>query len=303
MVTSTVNPDVLTCDLSLRELWWPRLERELRCRWRCVPGPLPRELQRLHEAQRFAQSFLSPDAASPASPAPRPAWVSAAALYFAIQRAGEANRIGLEKLVCQGEELLVFLFFFSLMGLVSSHLTPHAADFVKAMGVCAEILGCLQERNVPWLQLFQLTETDAGLGRVLLRLAPDQHVRMLPLAFYSLLPYFDGDAPVREDTFLHVAVDMYLKLLALFVAGETSAASTLAARSQELQGQDDPVGLVTKARLFLLQSIPRCPRRSFSNMAELLATHGDCDPELRAALLSRWQATPDTGLSQEPRLF
>lgn len=25
---------------------------------------------------------------------------------------------------------------------------------------------------------------DAGLGRVLLRLAPDQHVRMLPLAFY-----------------------------------------------------------------------------------------------------------------------
>ncbi|XP_023378481.1 Fanconi anemia group A protein isoform X3 [Pteropus vampyrus] len=295
----TECPLVLTSAL----LWWPRLERELRCRWRCVPGPLPRELQRLHEAQRFAQSFLSPDAASPASPAPRPAWVSAAALYFAIQRAGEANRIGLEKLVCQGEELLVFLFFFSLMGLVSSHLTPHAADFLKAVGVCAEILGCLQERNVPWLQLFQLTETDAGLGRVLLRLAPDQHVRMLPLAFYSLLPYFDGDAPVREDTFLHVAVDMYLKLLALFVAGETSAASTLAARSQELQGQDDPVGLVTKARLFLLQSIPRCPRRSFSNMAELLATHGDCDPELRAALLSRWQATPNTGLSQEPRLF
>ncbi|ELK02893.1 Fanconi anemia group A protein [Pteropus alecto] len=127
-----------------------------------------------------------------------------------------------------------------------------AVDFLKAVGVCAEILGCLQERNVPWLQLFQLTKTeahegpletltpriaDAGLGRVLLRLAPDQHVRMLPLAFYSLLPYFDGDAPVREDTFLYVAVDMYLKLLALFVAGETSAASTLAARSQELQGQ------------------------------------------------------------------
>lgn len=116
-------------------------------------------------------------------------------------------------------------------------LWPQAVDFLKAVGVCAEILRCLQERNVPWLQLFQLTETDAGLGRVLLRLAPDQHVRMLPLAFYSLLPYFDGDAPIREDTFLHVAVDMYLKLLALFVAGETSAASTLAARSQELQGQ------------------------------------------------------------------
>lgn len=63
-------------------------------------------------------------------------------------------------------------------------LWPQAVDFLKAVGVCAEILRCLQERNVPWLQLFQLTETDAGLGRVLLRLAPDQHVRMLPLAFY-----------------------------------------------------------------------------------------------------------------------
>lgn len=52
------SPDVLTCGLSLRELWWPRLERELRCRWRCVPGPLPRELQRLHEAQQFAHRWV-----------------------------------------------------------------------------------------------------------------------------------------------------------------------------------------------------------------------------------------------------
>lgn len=84
-----------------------------------------------------------------------------------------------------------------------------------------------------------------------------------------LLPYFDGDALIREDAFLHVAVDLYLQLLRLFVAGDTSALSMLADRSQELQGQDDPVGLVTKARLFLLQSIPRCPRKSFSNMAEV----------------------------------
>lgn len=52
-----------------------------------------------------------------------------------------------------------------------------------------------------------------------------------------LLPYFDGDALVREDAFLHVAVDLYLQLLRLFVAGDTSALSMLADRSQELQGQ------------------------------------------------------------------
>lgn len=33
--------------------------------------------------------------------------------------------------------------------------------------------------------------------------------------------------------------------------------------------QGDPVGLITKARHFLLQSIPRCPQKSFSNVAEV----------------------------------
>lgn len=235
----------------------------------------------LQEAQQFARSFLSTDIAAPA---PGPAWVSAAALYFTIQRA-RTERGGLEGLRSLSEELLVFLFFFSLMGLVSSHLTPHAVDTPKALDLCAEVLGCLQRRTASWLQIFQLTETDAGLGRILLRLVPNQHVSLLPVAFYSLLPCFDGDALVREDAFLHVAVDLYLQLLRLFVAGNTSALPALASNSQELQGQSDPVGLLTKARLFLLQLIPRCPRKSFSNMAELLTAHGDGDPEVTAALL------------------
>ncbi|XP_030154860.1 Fanconi anemia group A protein isoform X3 [Lynx canadensis] len=299
----TECPLVLTSAL----LWWPRLEPELRSRWRrCLQGPLPQELQRLWEAQRFGRSCLLPD---PASPAPGPAWLSAAALYFEIQRAGKDSvKSQLERLGCQGEELVVFLFFFSLMGLLSSHLTPHgrprrAVDTPKALDICAEILGCLEKRRVSWLVLFQLTETGGGLGHVLLRLAPDQHVRLLPFAFYSLLSYFDEDALTREDAFLHVAVDMYLKLIRLFVAGETSALSTVASRSREHRGQGDPVGLITEARRFLLRSIPRCPKESFSNVAELLATSADCDPDVRAALLSRRQAGPDADLYREPRLF
>ncbi|XP_034880443.1 Fanconi anemia group A protein isoform X3 [Mirounga leonina] len=298
----TECPIVLTSAL----LWWPRLEPELRSRWtRCFQGPLPQELQRLWEAQQFGRSCLSPDLASPP---PGPAWVSAASLHFAIQQAGENNiKSQLEKLDCQREELLVVLFFFSLMGLLSSHLTPHlrhqAVDSLKALDICAEILGCLEKKKVSWLVLFQLTETEGGLGHVLLRLAPDPYIRLLPFAFYSLLSYFDEDALMREDAFLRVAVDMYLKLICLFVAGETSVVSALAGRSQELQGQGDPVGLITKARHFLLQSIPRCPKESFSNMAELLATSGQCDPEVSAALRSRQQALPDADLYQEPHLF
>lgn len=53
----------------------------------------------------------------------------------------------------------------------------------------------------------------------------------------SLLSYFDEDELTQDDAFLPIAVDMYLKLLCLFVAGETGVLSTLAMRTQELQGQ------------------------------------------------------------------
>ncbi|XP_059762318.1 Fanconi anemia group A protein isoform X2 [Balaenoptera ricei] len=206
-------------------LWWPHLEPELHHRWRrCSQSPLPTELRRLQEAQHFAASVLSPLVAPPA---PSPAWLCAAALHFVIRRAGkESIRQELGQLDSQGEELLVFLFFFSLMGLLSSHLTPQAIGSLKALDVCAEVLGCLQRKRISWLPLFQLTEADAGLGRTLLRLAPDHQVRLLPVAFYSLLSYFDKDALLQEDAFLHVAVNMYLKLVGLFVAGETGAVWT-----------------------------------------------------------------------------
>ncbi|XP_050628827.1 Fanconi anemia group A protein isoform X3 [Macaca thibetana thibetana] len=294
----TKCPLILTSAL----LWWPSLEPVLLCQWRRhCQSPLPRELQKLQEGRQFASDFLSPDAASPA---PNPAWLSAAALHFAIQQVREENiRKQLTKLDCEREELLVFLFFFSLMGLLSSHLTSNSAtDPSKALDVCAAVLECLEKRKIPWLALFQLTESDR-LGRLLLRVAPDQHTRLLPFTFYSLLSCFHDDAAIREEAFLHVAVDMYLRLVQLFVAGDTSTVSPPAGRSLELQGQGNPVELITKARLFLLQLIPRCPKKSFSHIAELLADRGDCDPEVSTALRSRQQAAPDADLYQEPHLF
>ncbi|PNI16164.1 FANCA isoform 32, partial [Pan troglodytes] len=195
-----------------------------------------------------------------------------------------------------------------------------------AFHVCAAILECLEKRKISWLALFQLTESDLRLGRLLLRVAPDQHTRLLPFAFYSLLSYFHEDAAIREEAFLHVAVDMYLKLVQLFVAGDTSTVSPPAGRSLELQGQAgaraSPIsrGAPPSRRLLLPKNvpaqhadygghtspvslIPRCPKKSFSHVAELLADRGDCDPEVSAALQSRQQAAPDADLSQEPYLF
>ncbi|KAI2580273.1 FA complementation group A, partial [Homo sapiens] len=193
----------------------PSLEPVLLCRWRRhCQSPLPRELQKLQEGRQFASDFLSPEAASPA---PNPDWLSAAALHFAIQQVREENiRKQLKKLDCEREELLVFLFFFSLMGLLSSHLTSNSTtDLPKAFHVCAAILECLEKRKISWLALFQLTESDAA---------------------------------IREEAFLHVAVDMYLKLVQLFVAGDTSTVSPPAGRSLELKGQ--PRGTDNKSSSF-----------------------------------------------------
>ncbi|XP_076772130.1 Fanconi anemia group A protein isoform X2 [Arvicanthis niloticus] len=297
----TKCPVILTSAL----LWWSRLEPVLCSRWKtCYQSTLPRELQRLQEAREFASNFASDSA----SPAPSPAWISAAALHFATRDLRKENvSAHLKRLDCEREELLTALLFFSLMDLLSSYLNQRdTAEYLTAMDICAEVLMCLERRKVSWLMLFQLAETDAKLGH-LLHLAPDQHSRLLPLAFYSLLSYFGEGAAVREEAFLRVAVDMYLKLVQLFVDGETSIVLPQASRSLKLQGhselQGSPIQLMTKARVFLLQLIPQCPTECFANMTELLAGRGDCDPEVSNALRQRQQADPHFDLYQEPQLF
>ncbi|KAL6082919.1 hypothetical protein STEG23_002613 [Scotinomys teguina] len=296
----TKCPMILTSAL----LWWSSLEPVLSSRWKCHQSTLPRELRRLQEAREFASNFFSDSA----PPAPTPAWISAAALHFTTREVRKGTvRTHLNRLDGERKELLISLLFFSLMNLLSSYLTQQdTAEYLKAMDICAEVLMCLERRKVSWLVLFQLTETDAKLGH-LLHLAPDQHTKLLPFAFYSLLSYFSEDAIIKEEAFLYVAVDMYLKLMQLFVDGETRTVSPQASKSLELQGHPllhgSPVQLIAEARIFLLQLIPQCPKQCFSNMTELLAGRGDYDPEMSNALLQRQQTSPSFDLYQEPRLF
>lgn len=65
-----------------------------------------------------------------------------------------------------------------------------------------------------------------------------QHIPVLDILAFtcSLLSYFSEGAAVREEAFLHVAVDMYLRLVQLFVDGETRIGLPQASRSHsELQ--------------------------------------------------------------------
>lgn len=51
----------------------------------------------------------------------------------------------------------------------------------------------------------------------------------------SLLSYFSEDAIIKEEAFLYVAVDMYLKLMQLFVDGETRTVLPQASKRLKLQ--------------------------------------------------------------------
>lgn len=131
-------------------LWWSSLEPELHCRWRrWSQSLLPAELRKLQEAHLFAESMSSPIIPPPA---PGPSWLCAAALHFAIQRARkESFRQELGKLDGQGEELFVSLFFFSLMGLLSSYLTPQVCQTLSHTGQGGEPLP--PEHLKPWIPI------------------------------------------------------------------------------------------------------------------------------------------------------
>ncbi|KAF4010653.1 hypothetical protein G4228_002131 [Cervus hanglu yarkandensis] len=123
----------------------------------------------------------------------------------------------------------------------------------------------------------------------------------------SLLPYFDKDALLTEDAFLHVALNMYLKLVGLFMAGETGAVWTEACGG-ELPTQAGrprkPDNKRPSLSAAIDTSVPRkeLPARGRGN-TQLLDVSEDCDPEVSAALLSRRQAVLDPAVSQEPQLF
>uniref|UniRef100_G3VVB8 FA complementation group A n=1 Tax=Sarcophilus harrisii TaxID=9305 RepID=G3VVB8_SARHA len=255
--------------LSSAVLWWPRLEPVLQCQWkRHFKTVLPQEVAHIATCQQFARSFLPSEAAlsfKPCTP-----WIAAASVHFAVHQQGdlETTKKSLKKLGCEGEEVRKEVLFISTFFPFSSSLLNRMPP-IKSLDICAEVLGCLEKRKLSWLVLFQLTKK--GEYQILLHLASDQYLRLLPFAFYSLVAYFDDDLFNREQAFPYVAVDMYLKLVQLFVAGETSVISAKAHLSPKHGIQVDPFGLITKARLFLLHSLPQCPRRSFSSLMEVMS--------------------------------
>ncbi|KFR11065.1 Fanconi anemia group A protein, partial [Opisthocomus hoazin] len=289
-------------------LWWPRLEPVLCSQWKRLFGaPLAGELERMREWQSSATGFLSSGVAFPLS---GPPWISAAFLHCTVQRQSPRGqeRNALKRLGTDAEQarrhilnLLVSLLFFSLVDLVSAKVAPkEGVDFQTSLEWALEILQCLEERGASWPLLFPSAERDPRKYQVLRSAASDSHVRLLPVAFYSLTPCFRQELLTREQTFLCVALDLYIQLLRLFVEGKDLPQAEQNADPTE---HGDPLEVISTARRFLLGAIPRCPARSFGNLQPLLAACEGLDPELGAALQHFSRPAAALELDEELVLF
>ncbi|NXR02244.1 FANCA protein, partial [Sagittarius serpentarius] len=289
-------------------LWWPRLEPVLCCQWKRLFGaPLAEELERLREWQSSAASFLSSGAVFPVS---GPPWISAAFLHCAVQRQsphGDSSE-SRPQIPLTGSlfslQLLVSLLFFSLMDLISAKVAPkEGVDFQTSLEWSLEILQCLEERGMSWPLLFHSAEKDPRKYCMLRSAASDRHIQLLPLAFYSLTPCFHRELLTREQTFLHVALDLYIQLLQLFVEGKDLPPSDQTGQSPDAAEHGDPLEVISTARRFLFGAIPRCPAQSFGNIQPLLAACEELDPELGATLLRFSRPAAAMELDEELVLF
>ncbi|KFP95433.1 Fanconi anemia group A protein, partial [Haliaeetus albicilla] len=285
-------------------LWWPRLQPVLCSQWKRLFGaPLAEELERLRERQSSATSFLSSGMVFPLS---GPPWISAAFLHCTIQQQSPhgRERNALKRLGTDTEhlfslQLLVSLLFFSLMDLISAKIAPkEGVDFQTSLEWSLAILQCLEERGMSWPLLFHSAEKDPSKYCILRSAASNGHIRLLPVAFYSLTPCFHQELLTREQTFLYVALDLYIQLLRLFVERKD-----LLWQSPDTTEHGDPLEVISTARQFLFSVIPRCPAPSFGNIQPLLATCEELDPELGATLLHFSRPAAAMELDEELVLF
>uniref|UniRef100_A0A8C6XRI8 FA complementation group A n=1 Tax=Naja naja TaxID=35670 RepID=A0A8C6XRI8_NAJNA len=288
-VTAVLSSCQARCPLLLCSAvrWWPRLECVLCSQWKRLFGtPLAQGLQSLKDLQSSVQSCLASEATS------RPSntdWVPAAFLHFTVQQQAEREEKGevLRRLGPEVQQFLVYVLFFSVMDFISAKVAPQeGTDVPRVLEWSSQVLQRLVEEGPGWLAVFCPAGKGCELYKALRGAVSDQHLKMLPVAFYSLLSAFNVEELIREQTFLPVAVDMYAQLLQLFMEGATVVGPSWREQSLHICNLGDSLMLIQQARQLLLRAIPRCHPGSFSSLQEMLDLCGELDPELKAALSS-----------------
>ncbi|KAM8946920.1 Fanconi anemia group A protein [Pelodytes ibericus] len=282
--------------LTSAALWWSQLYPVLRCQWnQLFGGDMPKEIEALQELHTAVNSCPSPGLLPPLPGAP---WISAAFLHFTFQQKMLDPNAIREYLADSRTKtpILVSVLFFSIMDLIPA-LLKEGSGHIAAQDTCLQIIHSLEERGDSWLSLFQLTEQQNEPVRSLHRTASEEFLKLLPFAFYSLVPSLPIKKLVLQQSFLPVAVQMYVQLMQLFVDGNAFAASSL--RSDYINYHD----ALTKGRSFLLSCVPRFPKPSSSFSSQIMEWCAEYDPELASLLRTLHPSHDHYHLGKEPDLF
>ncbi|KAJ8416322.1 hypothetical protein AAFF_G00383440 [Aldrovandia affinis] len=260
--------------------WWARLGPVLVSLWSRLSGdPQPEELLRLADCYTWACSKVRLDS----RPHPSAPSLLLAACLHRMGREREGRSIS--PALGQQGQVLVFLLFFCLTDLLSALLQPQEKGVENAKGLCFEILTHLEDCD-DWLLLFHPPGAEQGPYQVVTMVTTDRYLRLMPLAFYSVIPDLDSKVLgrlVKVPGFLLTALHCYSALTALFLDGHTPVPCPESSTSQV-----DPLQIVARARQVLLQTIAWSPdtHLSHSHRSQLQEACGELDPEVTAALSS-----------------
>ncbi|XP_060784525.1 Fanconi anemia group A protein isoform X2 [Neoarius graeffei] len=175
--------------------WWACLSPVLCSLWeRVIGGQKPELLQLLTDCSLWACRWvrgLRGDVPS------APALVLAVCVHTAVeQKGGDAERLKAElTLMQQHREMLAFLLFFYITGLLSEHLSPQGDQTVNchSKGLSIQLITLLADSS-DWLSLFHQSECSMELEhsserntytRLVSMVTTDQCVRLMPFALFS----------------------------------------------------------------------------------------------------------------------
>ncbi|KAL2094019.1 hypothetical protein ACEWY4_011331 [Coilia grayii] len=296
------------CPLLLASVgrWWADLSPVLASQWsRLSDGDaLPERLQLLVHCHSWARRWVRGDTGGAAVPSAPPLLLAACLRQQWSSGPDASHGTGAEKLAQlqqqQHRPVLVFLLFFCITDLLNAYLSPQGAEsVVQAQKQCCEILPLLVD-TTDWLQLFHSQTAEQGLYLSATNMSTEENNRLMPLAFYSLVPCLDAAVlnwAVRAPGFLYTAAVGYCKLLQLFLDGQTPPP-----QPEVSPQQVDVSQVLSKAQQTLLKIITLSPSGCLTHTqrSELGALCGELDPEV-AATLTMQLSPPDLGpaFSQE----
>uniref|UniRef100_A0A8C4T5N7 FA complementation group A n=1 Tax=Erpetoichthys calabaricus TaxID=27687 RepID=A0A8C4T5N7_ERPCA len=291
VVSKLLTECITACPLliSSAAFWWLKLEPVLQSQWNRVGrGQQAAALGMMAECQAWAKRSLCGEVNHPPSDSP---FVLASFLYFSfLKRTDNCSMTAVLGTMCDdNEQMLIFLLFLSLVDLINVHLHPKDnTDLAKAQKCCTDIVKCLEDVG-QMLVIFNDFDAEQEINKTMKKMMSDVEIQMLPFAFYSLLLSLDPkvrDCILQHKDFLRTVLRMYIELLKLSLDGCRTGS-----KEDQSYEQINVIELVTTAKKFLLQVISQTPERNIFNRKQLEAICGNHDPEVKAALAFRLQAT------------